>query len=258
MTGPGHKPLVPLPAITRQFANYLLSFGVAVGLFAAPLLGAKRIPFFEPLVAIFPEEHQKLLIPVLTFCVGFAALAFQFFASETIARRSIRKAFIILLPFTVLSAVGLLLLSSSYIVRTRTRDVVIGWSRLPSCLCGYASDADCIDGLGPSLGRCWSSQSIFQVRASLFLSYFVAIESFATAVGLLVLQQEKIRQQKKKEKKPAQRRRRPRPAAPAVAEPSPPAEAASEANPAPPPEQPTPPASRRPSRRRSPSAPPKS
>lgn len=194
---------IPLPTgLPRKFLSELLVFGVACALSAAPFLGAKRIPWFEPLISIFPEEQRSLLIPVSSLLIGLVALAIQFYAGEAISRRSIRKGFPLILLIVLISIVSLLTLYVSYVVRLQVnvdeevvvQRFVIGWYRLPTCKCG--SDLDCIIGASQAIEKCWSERSITQVKLALFLSYLIAIEGFAVLVGLLVLRGEKIRQQK--------------------------------------------------------------
>jgi hypothetical protein len=234
-----HLP-IRLPAgEARRFVSALLGFGVAVGLFAAPFLGAKRIPGFEPLIAVFPEEHRKLLIPVSTLLIGLVTLALQFYAGEAIARRNIRKGFLALSFVVVASIVALLVLYTGFVVQDvggYGKSYVIGWTRLPlpGCQCPpSANDRDCIEGLAFRLGSCWSDGSVFGVKVSLFLSYLISIEGFAGLVALLVLGQKRAREEEKekqeRERKPAKGGRRRKPAAPPASE-APLAEAAA-ANP---------------------------
>ena len=209
MTTPTSVPLPP-GGISRRLLSTILGFGVAFALGAAPFLGAKRIPGFEPLIAIFPEQHRNLLLPFSSLLMGIVALAIQFFAKERINRRSLRKGFVPILLVVVIGALALLILYTSYVVAVPNRMAggndlfIIGWSRLPSCN-ECRSDVDCIEGSAQDLESCWTG--INQVKLALFLSYLIAIEGFAVLAGLLVLQQEEIRNQR-----PARRRPKNKPA----------------------------------------------
>lgn len=187
---------VNLPTdLSRRFVSAILGFGVAVALFTGLFLGAKRIPGFEPLIAIFPQEHQNLLLPISSILIGFVAISVQFYAGERIARRSVRKGFGMILLIVVTATIALLALYVAYVVKIpnnltgQDEVVVIGWSRLSTCECPpTVEDKDCIAGLTFDIGSCWSSSSINGVKLSLFLSYLIAVEGFAVLAGLLVLQ----------------------------------------------------------------------
>jgi len=187
---------VHLPTdLSRRFVSAILGFGVAVALFTGLFLGAKRIPGFAPLIAIFPQEHQSILLPVSSILIGLVALSVQFYAEEKIARKSIRKGFKVILQVVVAAIIALLALYLSYVKRVPNsltgldEIVVVGWSRLSTCQCpSTVEDEDCIAGLTFDLGSCWSRTSITGVKLSLFLSYLTAVEGFAVLAGLLVLQ----------------------------------------------------------------------
>lgn len=187
---------VSLPGgISSRLLSNILGFGVAFALGAAPFLGAKRIPGFEPLIAIFPEKYRNLLIAFSSLLMGAVALAVQFFAGKAITRHGLKRGFVPVLLVMVAGVLALLILYVSYVVAIPNPvfggdDLyIIGWSRLPSCKCG--SDADCIEGFAQDLASCW--RGITQVKLALFFSYLIAIEGFAVLAGLLTLQQEKIR-----------------------------------------------------------------
>jgi len=246
ITSPPSAPQLPRGIVSR-FAHLILGCGVAVALYLAPFLGAQQIPAFQPLVSIFSEDDRGLLIPTSSILVGLIALAIQFYAGETISRRKIRRIF----GFLIVSlCLGLLILPLVHVRQVKkfknpqlgtVEGVVIGWRRLSDCSCTSRSNQDCLGEILLDVEQCWDADSIFSVKATLFLLYLLGVQGFAGLAGLIALQRAHIA-----------RRRKPRPAAPAVAEQGPPAEAAPEAHPT------TPPASRRPSRRKSPSAPPKS
>lgn len=190
------KAVVPLPEGTsRRLVSMILGFGVGVGLAAALFLGAKRIPGFEPLIAIFPEEHQTLLIPFSSLLIGLVALAIEFYAGEAIARRSIRKSFGMLLLIVITSILTLLVTYVLFVRKVYNPIVeayemeIIGWSRLPPpfCNCPPGNDVECIEGISYNIETCWSGRSIIMVKLALFFSYLIAIEGFAVLAGLLVL-----------------------------------------------------------------------
>jgi hypothetical protein len=191
---------VRLPTdLSRRLVSALLGFGVAVAVSTGVFLGATRIPGFEPLIAVFPQEHQSFLLPISSILIGLVALAVQFYAGEAIARKSLRKSFGVILLIVLAGTLALLFLYVRFVKKvpnnlTDLEVVVIGWSRLPTCQCP-PSDVECIGGLASDLGSCWSEGSIAGVKLSLFLSYLIAVEGFAILAGLLVLQREKSLQQ---------------------------------------------------------------
>ena len=192
---------VELPtALSRRLVSILLGFGVAVAFCAAPFLGAKRIPGFEPLVSLFPEDQRTILVVFSSFFLGLVALAVQFLAGKRIARQSLAKVFGSILSIVVVCALVLLVLYMLYVrkVYNPSFDVyeveTIGWSRAAFCECPPTfSDAECIEGIAFNLASCWKESSITQVKLTLFFTYLIAIEGFVLLAGLLVLQEENIR-----------------------------------------------------------------
>ena len=225
--------LLHLTGVPRRLASAILGSGVVVALFVAPFLGSRRIRGFEPLLSLFREDQQALPLAIATFFIGLVALAIQFFATESIARRSILRRFKLLLPAV---AAGPLVLAILYLWHVAWVDVpigegvfrkqsfVVGWSRLTSCEClDTESNAKCIEGLSydeADFGSCWSEGSILQVKLALLLLYLVAIEGFGILAGLLVLKPPR------KKRTPRKRKRR-KPAAPVTPGKTPPAPAAS-------------------------------
>ncbi len=212
-----------LTGALHRFASAILGSGVSVALFAAPFLGARHVPGFEPLLSLFPEEQRTLPVAISTIFIGLIALTVQFSAGESIARRSLKRRFKLLLPFV---AAGPLVLAVIYLWSVVPVDVplgngafrqhsfIVGWVRLPDCECSPTEhNAKCIQGLSyeeAGFGSCWSERSIFQVKLALLLSYLVAIEGFGILAGLLVL--------KPPPKRPSRRRQRREPTAPAAEE----------------------------------------
>lgn len=203
----------------RSIVSTVLGFGISVALFLAPFLGKKSIPGFEPLIAVFPEEHKKLLIPVSSLLIGVVALVVQFYAGEFIARQRIRRGFFVLSLIVVAGLVALLILYSGFVnvwEEPPGAVVIVGWSRLPGCGCPPGNTKQCIEGLAfVDLGSCWSEGSRLGVRISIFLSYLVSIEGFAGLAGLYVLQRKKLLEQEKRRKKapPLKKRKRTNPTA---------------------------------------------
>jgi TIR domain-containing protein len=198
---------IQLPsALAVRYVRYILGFGVAVGVGLAPFLGKYKLPFFEPLLGLFPGASKLSLIPTSAFLMGLVAVAVQFYSGEEIPQGTIRKRFGVGLLLVTLAFAALYVLYDSRMLQIKDPRTgiyvphILGWSRLPEgrvCKCRSEEDDHmCAYALGLDLGRCWPS--IPQVRMALHLSYLTLTGGFGALIGLLLLQEEARRQKKQK------------------------------------------------------------
>jgi TIR domain-containing protein len=203
---------IRLPStLAGRYVRYILGFGVGVGVGMAPFLGKYKIPLFEPLLGLFPEESKVSLIPTSAFLMGLVAVAIQFYSGEEIQQGIIGRRFRIGFPLVILALAALYALYNSRVLQINDPKTgsyvpyILGWSRLPKgqvCTCiSEESDLECAYALGLDLRRCWPS--IPQVQMSLHLLYLTLTGGFGTLIGLLLLQEEARQQQKEKQKSEA-------------------------------------------------------
>lgn len=183
---------ISLPQPARRLAWYGASYGFGVFLAMAPLLGAKRIPVFRPLLDLFPAERETVLLSISAFLLGLVAVSVHFFLVDKVADARIRRWFLSTLAVAVAGTFVLMYLHDSLIVNTPSfkEPVIIGWSRLPTCGCPTGqNDSDCIVDWGGDLDKCWSPRQRKHAMQVLQLNYFCVLGAFEILVGLLVLRE---------------------------------------------------------------------
>ncbi len=211
------KPPIPLPTrIAQKYVKYLLGFGAGIAAALAVFLGRYRIPLFEPLLALFPEESRGILLPLSGLLVGMVAVAVQFHAVGSIARKKLKNSFNMVFILLLVGVLALLVLRTkcvvSFNVGQEPEAFIIGWSRMPICPCAINTSAlECLAGIAFQAERCWSENSLFLVKLSLYFSYLFLIGGFGGLVGILILVEENRRTSTRK---PAQRGKKQMPAAP--------------------------------------------
>jgi hypothetical protein len=191
-----------LPDAARRFLQWVLGFGVAVGIGLAPFLGERKIPAFEALLEVLPQELRGILIPASALMMGIIAVGVQFYSGEFITRRSLRRRFLVTMISVLIGLLALILVRGSFVIPVTIDPeqgwqelVVIGWSRLDTCGCPKnISDEKCIERIGiDDVSSCWSTTG---VKNSLRLGYLCVMGSFGALVGLLILQTEMRRRER--------------------------------------------------------------
>lgn len=188
-----------LPTKTaRRFVFYVVGFGVAVGVGLAPYLGKLDIPLFSPLLDLIPANLQDTLIPLSTALMGVVAVAIQWYGSEHLSKRWLRRNFGLALIGAVALFLTLVAVHSLVVIRvpvdgaTHTVAVLIGWDERPTAEpCGKRiSDAECVQKvtLDPAqIESFWGSRSMRRAQLALTFLYLGFTGAFAWLVGLLVL-----------------------------------------------------------------------
>jgi hypothetical protein len=69
----------PPPPIARQYINYMLSFGISVGIGLSPLLGKLDVPGFYSILSLYPTNLVDIAIPFAALLMSFPALAVQYY-----------------------------------------------------------------------------------------------------------------------------------------------------------------------------------
>lgn len=213
MSTGGEKNYQAPTTITRRYVRLVVGFGIGVGVGLAPFLG--KIRGLDALITIFPESLRGTLVPVAAFLMGIVAAAIQFYSSETINRRTLKRRFGISLGLLL---TGLLLLFVLYSLFVRaipvkggkaTVPIILGGSRIhdPSCGCPPSyGDIQCIQELSfedAAIETCWDAGSIKTRRLLLSLSYLAVTGGFGALIGLLLLQEEARRNQRRRPRKAA-------------------------------------------------------
>jgi hypothetical protein len=188
-----------------RYGKYVMAFGVAVVVGMAPFLGKYKMPMFEALLELFPEDSKSPLIPISALLMGLVAVVTQLYSGERIVPKIIFKRLAIILMAIILAIVGLInIYTPKRVLRIfdpsdgQAKPVILGWTRLPkggTCDCeSKESDRDCAYAVGVDAleTTCWPT--IPQVQLSLHLLYLLSTGGFGGLIGLLLLQDEARRQ----------------------------------------------------------------
>ena len=189
----------PPTALARRWVRYVVGFGVGTAVGLAPYLGVLNVPLFRPLLSLYPVTLQSRLIPLSAALMGIMAVAIQWYGSERLGRRWLRKWFIASLASVLLSLLALLFLRTLFVVDVTIQGgaeqvaFVVGVNRLPTCPCVQASDALCIIEtltLNPAqVESCWGSRAVRMGELLLQLNYLFAVGCFGIVTGLIVLRE---------------------------------------------------------------------
>jgi hypothetical protein len=197
---PVRTPVDAPTQITKRWVRLVIGFGVGAVIGLAPYLGVMNVPFFRPLLSLYPPTLENRLIPLSAFAMGLMAVVVQWYGGERVSRRWLRKAFRRCLTAAVCCFVFLILIRAVVVVDVpvdggrQTVAFVVGWRRLAGCPCVEQSDELCISEtitFNPAqFGRCWSSVALRGGELALQLSYLALLSSFGALVGLVVLREE--------------------------------------------------------------------
>lgn len=188
------KPLPQPPPLAGRWVRFLLGFGVSVAVALAPLLGQRRIPFFEPLLDILPPDERTVAIPLSAMLMGIVAVAVQWYGYEKLARFRLRRAFGRTLLATVVLLVGFFIVNVYTVTRvpvdTDTAILLHGFGDPGCSQCTDRSVVECLREISFDPGgidRCWGTTNVRNARVALTLSYLATMSLFGALVGLLVL-----------------------------------------------------------------------
>ena len=177
----------------RRFVRLVVGFSVGVGVGMAPFLGKVRVPGFEPLLGLFPEQLQGVFIPLGAFLMGVLAVALQVLAVPTLEAKALTRFSVTLMALTLTAMVLLCIVYFLVVVRVQVAGryvaVITGWSRSSSCPCTTPSDEICIEELSlrpGAIAACWGTKQVHMWELALCLLYLSTIGCFAAVVGTAV------------------------------------------------------------------------
>jgi hypothetical protein len=203
----------PPTALARRYVQYVVGFGIAVGIGLSPFLG--KIAGVDALLNLFPPPLRASLIPVSAFLMGLIAVAIQFYSSETLRPTVIRKRFGVSWLCLLAGLLLLFFLYGQFVVAVPSKGgkevvpVVIGAVRIQGGSCGCpptAGTIECIQRLSVDPGAietCWDAASIRFRSQLLSLSYLLVTGGFGALIGLLLLQEEAKKKQQRRPRKAA-------------------------------------------------------
>lgn len=203
----------PPTALARRYVQYVVGFGIAVGIGLAPFLG--KVVGIDALLNLFPRKLHFSLIPFSSFLMGLMAAGIQFYSGETLRPALLRKRFRLVWLLLVISLFLLFVLYSWVMVPVTSQDAkatlpfIVGEPRIHggTCTCpDDSTDAECIKFLSfddADFGKCWDPRSIRLRTLLLSLNYLAVTGGFGGLIGLLLLQEEARKKQKRRPRKAA-------------------------------------------------------
>jgi hypothetical protein len=226
--GKVNPPKEKLPPLARMLVRYILGFGVSVAVGLAPYIGRLNVPLFTPLLSMMPVSLQDTAIPLSATLMGVVAVAIQWHGRDRLNRKWIEKSFKTTLALALLCLIVLVVVHPFAVATVKVgpererMSFVVGVidSDKPQCPddpeegretdcnpCPQGmSPEECIGRIGTSEGAIksqWGARQIAVMSLLLLLPYLGFMTSFGLMVGLLLLEETRVRG--------AQRTRKPRP-----------------------------------------------
>ena len=193
----GIKPPTP---VARKFVNYIVGFGVGVGVGLAPYLGLLEILLFKPLLTLIPETIQYTIIPLSAALMGTVAVVIQWYAREHLSLSGLRSYFkrtlsLLIITFATLVVIHTLVVVSVPILGGKDSvSFIVGFARPTTPPCpADVSDAECIKRLtlNPSIiASFWGDRQVRIATLLLIFLYLFFTGSFGTLIGLIILREQ--------------------------------------------------------------------
>jgi hypothetical protein len=193
-------PRIPAPTPpARRYINYMLSFGISVGIGLSPLLGKLNIPGFSSILSLYPTSLAGIVIPFAAFLMSVPALAVQYYGMEitegTVLNRWFTRA--------LLSHVVLLITGVAFYLFLVVRVPVeagkdyatyaVGFQQRPSSPCASQSLKVCIGrqvSFDPgSVEALFPDWQVSLSKLILSVNYCVIMLSLGALVGILILRE---------------------------------------------------------------------
>ncbi|HEV8239413.1 MAG TPA: hypothetical protein VGS57_08610 [Thermoanaerobaculia bacterium] len=186
---------------SRHFVRLARTVGIGVPVALAPLLGAKVMPFFAPLLTVLSADLKGVVLPFSIIIVTFVALTLEFYVRERITAHWLRWVYPIGGGLLVAALYWLFVLQTSYVIRLPVdggREIGIAKTkeRMPGCPCGTGKqvgdlhDLECVHKLTvdpTQLEKCWDGPELVSVRLRLAESYLLAIFLLTSLIAVVVL-----------------------------------------------------------------------
>src|SRR4051794_6052468 len=188
-----------VPPVALKLVQYLLAFLISVGVGTAPLWGGGKIPGYQSILDVFPQDLQDV-IPWASVLMSITAVGVQFASRDLLGRRRIKRAFwatfitlIILVPTSY--AVYKVFVIRVNVPGAGTKVAyLVGSTPLPSCECAKhgLEIRECIGrqiSVNPDdVSACFPGEQM-SMRASILSGlYMLLMLALAILIGLLVLQ----------------------------------------------------------------------
>lgn len=185
------------PSIAREWVQYLLGFGVSVGVGLAPYLGKLDIPLFTPLLRLIPDALQDTVLPLSAALMGIVAVVVQWYGGDKLSSQGLRTFFRNFLLFTLVAFVSLIVVHTFVVVQVPIlggKDSVTflaGFSRPMKQPCtSEVSNAECIKLLTFDYSRIesfWGDRRIQVARLALLAAYLTFTACFGALTGIALL-----------------------------------------------------------------------
>lgn len=191
-------PIRPATALGRKLVRYIVGFGVGVGVGLAPYLGLLEVPLFKSLLSLFPKAMRNEIVPLSAALMGTLAVVVQWYGSERVSRKWMRKMFgrsllTVVLTFILFTVIHELVVRDLSMGNGNTSSFVVGFRRpyKPPCPEGV-SDSECIllVSTNPAaIESFWGEREVRSARLCLKFTYLLFTGSFGALVGLIILKE---------------------------------------------------------------------
>ena len=191
--------LPPLPPVARKFLQYLLAFVISVGAGTAPLWGGGKIPGYQSILDVFPQDLQDV-IPWASILMSITAVGVQFASRELLGSRWIKGIFWTTFFILIVLVPASYSVYKAFVVRINVPGAgtkvayLVGSTPLPGCACAKRGleIRECIGreiSVNPDdVSACFPREQI-STRASILSGlYMLLMFALAVLIGLLVLQ----------------------------------------------------------------------
>jgi len=189
----------PLPPVARKFLQYLLAFVISVGAGTAPLWGGGKIPGYQSILDVFPQDLQDV-IPWASILMSITAVGVQFASRELLGTRWIKGIFWTTFFILIVLVPASYSVYKAFVVRINVPGAgakvayLVGSTPLPGCACAKRGleIRECIGkeiSVNPDdVTACFPRDQI-STRASILSGlYMLLMFALAVLIGLLVLQ----------------------------------------------------------------------
>jgi hypothetical protein len=188
----------PTPA-AKRYINYMLTFGISVGIGLAPLLGKVDVPGFSSILSLYPTNLAGIVIPFAALLMSVPALAVQYYgfglSEPNVLDQWFTRALLSMVLLIVTGAAFYLFL----VVRVPVDSgkdyatYAVGFTQWPTSPCASESLKTCIGraiSFDPNaVEALFPDWQISLSKLILTLNYFSIMLNLGALVGILILRE---------------------------------------------------------------------
>lgn len=199
-----HQQADNLPGLLPRLLHYILGFGVYFVVGLAPLLGTVKVPGFEALLNLIPDNLRDTAVPISAFLMGIVGVLVQRHADGNVSRRWLSRQFSLAWKLTLAAVIALVCTYTFVVVPVEstagggtpsTIYVQVGFYRPHDAVRNNTcppnmGDAKCLSRITLDRERIdsfWGDTNVRLAALLLQSTYWAATGMLAWLIGLLVL-----------------------------------------------------------------------